>query len=111
MRARVSFCTRSTAASAVRPPSIASRRRRCQPLVVGEHAVGLEHVAVLAGGGQVLVLEHLVDARPCSSSIAVSSRASSSAGSSAIELGDDDARLVQHDVAERDALRDRLALA
>ena len=29
--------------------------------VVGEHAVGLEHVAVLAGGGELALLQHLVD--------------------------------------------------
>ena len=44
-----------------------------------------------------------------SSSTAVSSRRVSSSGSSAFELGDDDAGLVQHDVAERKALRQRLA--
>ena len=30
-------------------------------LVVGEHAVGFEHVAMLAGARQMLVLEHLVE--------------------------------------------------
>ena len=29
--------------------------------IVGEHAVGFEHVAVLAGRGQVLVRQHLVE--------------------------------------------------
>ena len=48
MRARVSFCTRSTAASAVRPVA----HRLLQPprpaAVLGEHLVGFEHLAVLA---------------------------------------------------------------
>ena len=53
-------------------------------LVVGEHAVGLEHVAVLAGAGQVLVIEHLVERSAAASATAASSRPSSSAGSSAM---------------------------
>ena len=32
-------------------------------LVVGKHAIGFEHVAMLAGRRQMLVLEHLVDVR------------------------------------------------
>ena len=44
-----------------------------------------------------------------SSSTAVSSRRFSSLGVLGLELGDDDAGLVQHHVAERQALRERLA--
>ena len=76
--------------------------------IVREHAVGLEHVAMLAGGGQLALLEHLVDGglqlldgglEPAVLLLGVLG----------LELGDDDARLVQHDVAQRQALRQRLA--
>ena len=74
MRARLSDCTRSTAASAVRPV----RDRLAQPvqpaLVVGEHAVGLEHLAVLAAVGDVAALEHARRRSARSAAIASSSR-------------------------------------
>ena len=78
-------------------------------LVVGEHAVGLEHVLVLAGTGQVLMAEHLVERGPERDDRRLQAH----------ELlgrllrhqrGDDDARLVQHDVAERHAFGDGLSL-
>ena len=68
-------------------------------LVVGEHAVGFEHVAVLAGARRGARGRTSRRAKRCSVAIAVSRRTSSSAGSSAISVRDDDARLVQHDVA------------
>ena len=103
MRARVSDCTRSTAASAVRPVATASRRRVQPAAVVGEHAVGFEHVAVLAAVGDVAALD----------SRSRSARSGLDGGVEPVQLvlhvvgdevGDDDARLVQHDVAERDAV-------
>ena len=57
----VSVCTRSTAASAVRPVRTASSQPVHPAAVVGEHAVGLEHLAMLAAVGDVAVLEHVVD--------------------------------------------------
>ena len=61
MRARVSDCTRSTAGlgGQAGPHRLA---QAAQPAaVVGEHAVGLEHVAMLAAVGDVAALEHVVD--------------------------------------------------
>ena len=72
--------------------------------VVGEHAVGLEHVAVLALDADVAARQHVVDGE-------------AEAGDRRVEpggfllgiLGDErrhhDARLVQDDMAEADALR------
>ncbi len=72
-------------------------------LVVGEHAVGFQHLAMLAALGDVAALQHPVEI-------------GAQLGERGVEpldllrqvLGDvvldDDARLVQHDVAERDAL-------
>ena len=72
--------------------------------VVGEHAVGLEHLAVLAGGGQLALLQHLVDGglqlRDGGLQAAVLL-----VGVLGLELGDDHARLVQHDMPQRQALR------
>ena len=76
-------------------------------LVVREHAVGFEHVAVLAAVGDVAALQHEVEVGAQRRDRLVE----------ALELllhvvGDDvlhrDARLVQHDVAERDAFGQRL---
>ncbi|MGY3106728.1 hypothetical protein ACVWW7_003355 [Bradyrhizobium sp. LM6.9] len=73
-------------------------------LVVGEHAVGFQHLAMLAALGDVAALQHAVEV-------------GAQLGERGVEpfdllrqvLGDvvldDDARLVQHDVAERDAFR------
>ena len=79
-------------------------------VVVGEHAVGFQHVAVFAAVGDVAALQHAVEIAP-------------QLGQGRIEpldflrqvlgdvIGDDDARLVQHDMAERDAVgQDRAAL-
>ncbi|MGY4354280.1 hypothetical protein ACVW0J_000773 [Bradyrhizobium sp. i1.7.7] len=74
-------------------------------LVVGEHAVGFQHLAVLAALGNVATLQHAVEI-------------GAQLGERGVEpldllrqiLGDvvldDDARLVQHDMAERDAFRE-----
>ena len=78
-----------------------------QPAAVGgEHAVGLEHVAMLAAGRHVAALEHHVEVRlqridrlfePPGLALDVIGDV----------VGDDDARLVQHHVAERDPVRKR----
>ncbi len=108
MRTRMEFCTRSTAASAVRPSDTASLQALQPAAVVGEHAVGLEHIAVLAGARQALLAQHLVDGdaqlldrlvEPLAFVLGVLGQ----------QLGDDDARLVQDGVAQRDAVGDRLA--
>ena len=61
MRARVSDCTRSTAASAVRPVITASSQLVHPAAVVGEHAIGFEHIAMLAALDHVAVFEQLVE--------------------------------------------------
>ena len=79
-------------------------------VVVGEHAVGFQHVAVLAALGDVAALQHAVEI-------------GAQLGQRRVQLldflrqvfgdvvGDDDARLVQHDMAERDAVgEDRAGL-
>ncbi len=79
-------------------------------VVVGEHPVGFQHVAVLAAFGDVAALQHAVEV-------------GAQFGQRRIEaldflrqvlgdvVGDDDARLVQHDMAERDAVgQDRAGL-
>ena len=106
MRARVSDCTRSTAASAVRPVD----HRLLEPVhpaaVVGEHAVGLEHVAVLAAVGDLAALEHDVE-------VGAQGRERGFEPAHLLlrvvgdEIGDDHARLVQHHMAERDAVVER----
>ena len=74
--------------------------------VVGEHAIGFEHVAMLAAVDHVAVFEHFVevgaqrlDRRP-----QMLQFLRDVVGD---EIGDDDARLVQHDMAERDAFAQR----
>ena len=75
--------------------------------VMGEHAEGFQHLAMLAGALEIAALEHAVDhagqlldrlRQPAALELDVLGD----------QLGDDDARLVQHHVAERHALRDRL---
>ena len=79
-------------------------------VVVGEHAVGFQHVAVLAALGDVAALQHAVEI-------------GAQLGQRRVEpldflrqvfgdvVGDDDARLVQHHMAERDAVgQDRAGL-
>ena len=106
MRARVSDCTRSTAASAVRPVATASSQPVHPAAVVGEHAVGFEHVAVLAAVGDLAALEQHVEvgAHGLDRRLEALELLRHVVGD---EIGDDDARLVQHDVAERDAVVER----
>ena len=74
-------------------------------MVVGEHAERLEHLAMLAGAGEIAPLQHVVDHAG-----ELLDRLGEAA---ALELdvlgdqpGDDDARLVQHHMAERHAFGD-----
>ena len=72
-------------------------------VIVGEHPVGFEHVAVFAAVGDVAALQHAVEI-------------GAQFGQRRVQpldflrqvlgdvIGDDDARLVQHDMAERDAV-------
>ena len=90
------------------------RHRLLQPvrpaMVIGEHAIGFQHVAVIAAIGDVAALQHAVEI-------------GAQLGQRGVEppdllrqvlgdiVGDDDARLVQDDVAERDAVgQDRAGL-
>ena len=76
---------------------------------MGEHAERLQHLAMLAGAGQVAAFQHrvniageLVDRlfQPAPLQLEVFGD----------QLGDDDARLVQHHVAERHAFGNHHAL-
>ena len=77
-------------------------------LVVAEHAVGFQHVAVLAAVGDVAVLDHAVEigAQRGDGGVEALQFTRHVVGD---DVGDDDARLVQHDVAERDAVGQRRA--
>src|SRR5580658_3049845 len=83
MRARVSDWTRPTA-------------------VIGEHAVGFEHLAMLAALDNIAMFQHLVEIglQRLDGGFEVLQFLRHIVGD---EIGDDDARLVQHDMAERDA--------
>jgi hypothetical protein len=74
--------------------------------VVGEHAVGFEHVAVLAAVGELAAFEQHVEvgAQRLDRRFEAPELLRHVIGD---EIGDDDARLVQHDVAERDAVVER----
>ena len=74
-------------------------------VIVGEHAEGLEHLAVLAGAGQIAALHHVVD-RPGQILDGLGEAAPLELDILGDQPGDDDARLVQHDMAERHAFRD-----
>ena len=79
-------------------------------LIVGEHAVGFEHVAMLAAVGDVAALQHAVEvgAQFRQRRIQPLDLLGQVLGD---VIGDDDARLVQHDMAERDAVgQDRAGL-
>ena len=110
MRARVSLCTRSTAASAVRP--VADRLVACAAPSRGH---GRTCGRLRARRDARRRARHrrapaCRRSRRAALSIASSSRALLLAStSSAIRFGDDDARLVQHDMAEADAIGERRA--
>ena len=74
--------------------------------VVGKHAIGFEHVAVLAALDHVAMLEELVEigAQGLDRRLQMRQLFLHVVGD---VVGDDDARLVQHHVAERDALAER----
>ena len=90
----------------------AGRHRLANPvqpaLVVGEHAVGFEHVAMLAAVGEVAVLDQPVEigAQGGDGGVESLQLARHVVGD---DIGDDHARLVQHDMAERDTVRQRRA--
>ena len=75
-------------------------------LVMGEHAKGLEHVTMLAGMGDIAALDQLVDR---GAHLADRSLEPRHLGSRILgdEIGDGDARLVQHRMAEADAVGQR----
>ena len=77
--------------------------------IIGEHAIGFENGAMLALEGDVAARQHVVDRQaqrtkrllePVHLLVAVLVE----------QIGDDDARLVQHDMAEPDAVVERQAL-
>jgi hypothetical protein len=92
----------------VRPVATASCSLCDQPWSLGEHAIGFQHLAVLAAFGDVAALQHAVEV-------------GAQIGQRGVEpldflrqvlgdvVGDDDARLMQHDMAERDAVRQHRA--
>ncbi len=71
-------------------------------LVIGEHAIGLEHVAMLAAVGDVAALQHHVEigAHGGDGVVQALQFLLHVVGD---EIGHHDARLVQHDMAERQA--------
>ena len=78
------------------------------PAVVGEHAIGFEHIAVLPAVGDLAALEQHVEIRPhgldrCFEPLQLFRYIVGD------EIGDDYARLVQHHVTERDAVVERHA--
>ena len=72
-------------------------------VIVGEHAIGFEHVAMLAAIGNVAAFQHAVEVGPqfCQRSIEPLDFLGQVLGD---VIGDDDARFVQHHMAERDAV-------
>ena len=79
-------------------------------VIVGEHPVGFQHVAVLAAFGDVAALQHAVEvgAQLCQRGVEPLDFLRQVLGD---VVGDDDARLVQHHMAERDAVgQDRAGL-
>ena len=72
-------------------------------LVVGEHAVGFQHLAMLAAFGDVAALQHAVEigAQLCQRRVELLDFLRQVFGDVIL---DDDARLMQHDMAERDAV-------
>ena len=77
--------------------------------VIGEHAIGLEHLAMLAALDDIAVLEHFVEIglQRFDGGLEMLQFLGHVVGD---EIGDHDARLVQHDMTERDAFAQRRAL-
>ena len=71
--------------------------------IVGEHAVGFEHVAMLALERHLAARQHVVDRQPQRAQRRVEPP-DFRFGILVEQVGDDDARLVQHDMAEPDAI-------
>ena len=103
MRARVSFCTRSTAASAVRPLAIASFEPVHPAAVIGEHLVGFENVAMFGARRHVAMAQHVVDRQPHRRQ-RIFEPLDLLVGILGDEVGHHDARVVQHHLAQRDAV-------
>ena len=79
-------------------------------VVVGEHPVGFQHVAVLAAIGDVAALQHAVEVGPQLGQCRVEALDFLGQVFGNV-IGDDDARFMQHDMAERDAVgQDRAGL-
>ncbi len=76
--------------------------------IVRKHAIGFENVAMFARARQMLVRQHLVE-RILELHERFFEPAQLRHRIFRHQLGDDDARLVQHHVPERDPFRDRLA--
>ena len=79
-------------------------------LIVGEQAIGLDHLAALAGQVEFAGVQHLVDAFAQGRRWRLPDAFSSSdriVGDHALDL---DARLVQHHVSDRDAFRQSVAV-
>ncbi len=108
MRARVSSCTRSTAASAVRPVRIASAEPLAPALVVREQAIGFDHLARFPGESELRGFEHLIDriAQLIERAFQALEFGRGIVGDHAVDL---DARLVQEDRADDDAFGEAFA--
>ncbi len=78
-------------------------------MVVGEHAIGFEHVAMFAALGHIAALQHAVEigAQLYQRGLEPLEFARHVVGD---VVGDDDARLVQHHMAHGDAVGERRAL-
>ena len=108
MRARLSDCTRSTAGLGGEAGHHRLVHLVGPAAVVREHHVGFEHLAVLAGVGDVAALQHDVEvgAQRVQRGVKALQLLLRIVGD---QLGHDDARLVQHHMAEPDAVGDRQA--
>ncbi len=103
MRARVSDCTPLYGCFRGEAGGDRFMQLVLPALIVGEHAVGFQHIAMLAAVGHVAAFQHAVEI-----GAQLQDR-----GVEPLDLlrqilgdvvGDDDARLVQHHMAERDAI-------
>ena len=73
-------------------------------LIVREHAIGFEHLAMLAGARHFAVGQHVIDglAQLRQRDVETGLLGADIFGE---KLGDADARLMQHDMSKRDAVR------